>query len=94
VAATVVTGRTEQQVAADARLEEAVRTAAVAYGFGEDAEFVGDWMVVAELPQLHNQDRTIYATFWSGGHLPVHRSYGLIEVATRALDAADDDPLE
>lgn len=77
--------RTEQQVAADDLIEEAIKTAAVAYGFGEDGKFVGDWMIVAELPDIET-GRSNYGWFIPGDHMPEHRARGLAAVAQQAVD--------
>jgi hypothetical protein len=87
--------RTEAQIAADQLLEEAVRVVSSAYGFGDDAAFIGDWLVIAELPRLDGTPAR-YGMFMPGGVLPEHRARGLVAVCGEAVDeqysaASDDD---
>jgi hypothetical protein len=85
--------RSEQQVAAESVMEEAIRALAIAYGFGDDAGLIGDWLCIAEMPQVDPRRCTPYGVFLPGGTLPAHRARGLALLADEAVNemTRDDD---
>jgi hypothetical protein len=72
--------------AAEEGLARAIGEVLAERGFLQDGGMLGDWLVMVEIAQLEQPDRTKYGNIIPGDNgMPAHRVLGLIQVCEDML---------
>jgi len=74
--------RTEEQIAADEALTEAIQQVLIAYDFQQDC-VIGDYLIVCAQSRLDGDGEasTAYTHLYRNGDLPAHSILGLLDIA-------------